>query len=88
MKKHSRSTRPRTLNEAKVRLLEPEALAYAKGGGGQVYPATEYDALPSSPYRPDSEPEERGLFDRVQRQTWRREPGYLTACVARNQRGS
>ena len=51
MRKQPRSTRPLTLNEAKVRMLEREALAYAKGGGGQVYPATEYDALPSSPYR-------------------------------------
>jgi hypothetical protein len=51
MRKHVRSTRPATLNEAKVRMIEPEALAHIQGGDGQVYPGTEYDALPRSPFR-------------------------------------
>jgi hypothetical protein len=51
MKKHVRSTRPLALSEAKMRGMEPEVLAYARGGGGQVYPGTEYDELQRSPDR-------------------------------------
>jgi len=51
MKKQVRSRKSLALNDAKVQMIEAEALAYARGGGGQVYQGTEYDALPSSPYR-------------------------------------
>jgi hypothetical protein len=51
MKKHVRTPRPLTLNEANVRRIEPAALAYARGGNGQTYPATEYDVVPSFPDR-------------------------------------
>jgi hypothetical protein len=50
MKKHVRSTKPLP-NEPRVRVIAPTALAYAQGGDGQVYPGTEYDVLPGSPYR-------------------------------------
>ena len=46
MKKQVRSPGKRTLDQEKLRPVPTHALARVLGGSGQVYPATEYDAIP------------------------------------------